>query len=145
MSNLDPVWTAALTQAVGFLFDHAGKILQERRELRKARADDDDTPALPAGAVPTAKAEVEAWQPKTIYLQQNHEQIKHVLDLIQRYHKNRNTLRLQLASFNGPDNAPIKLLNDLESAENSIKTYAQELKEYVENVYGHRITIIGLN
>lgn len=144
MTGLEPIYLAALTKAVDFLFGESAKILQERRELRKEREEVDDTPPVAAGVQNTTKADIEKLEPKTIYLKDNHLEISHLLELIEIYRKNRRLLRRQLASYNGVDNAPVKLLNDLDGAENNIKKHAQELKTHIEHIYGHKTTIIGL-
>ena len=58
MTGLEPIAVAALTKAVDFLFDEAGKLMDERRTARKARGDAEDTPASPAGTTATTKEDI---------------------------------------------------------------------------------------
>jgi AAA-like domain len=142
MTGLEPIAAAALTKAVDFLFDQAGKLMEERRELRKQRGDDDDTPSLPNATV-TTKEEVQSWQVKTIHLKDIPEEVKHCRDMIHLYRRNKRAVEDQIGHFGGFTLTPTNVKNELRMNEDNIKFWCQKLKDLIEQAYGHQITIIG--
>jgi hypothetical protein len=142
MTNFDPIAVAALTKAVDFLFDQAGKLMEERRESRKKRGEDDDT--APKTKI-TTKEEVLSWQPKNIYLKDIPQEVKHCLTMIETYRTNKRYTDATIAQFGGFNLAPINIRNELITQEEEIKNWTQKLKELIEKAYGHRIVIVGLD
>jgi hypothetical protein len=145
MTGLEPIAVVALTKAVDFLFDEAGKLMEERRAARKERGDEEDTPAVPADTPITKKEEILSLQPKTVYLKDIPQEVKHCLDMIHQYRDNRRRLNATIAAYNGFLFAPGHIQYQLRDSENQIKHWCQQLKDLVEASYGHKIVIIGLN
>jgi len=144
MDNLDPVAANVLMKAVDFLFGEAKALMEERRQARKERGKDEATPEKQTGTAYTTKEEVEAWQPKSIYLKDFPNEMKHCIAQIEKYRSNKRQIEIRISHLGGAMQAPVSLINDLEAQEESIKEYAQRLKRLFEDVYGHKITIIGL-
>ncbi len=145
MTSFDPIAVAALTKAVDFLFDQAGKLMVERREARKKRGEDDDTPATQPETKITTKEEVLSWQPKNIYLKDIPQEVKHCLTMIETYRNNKRYTDATIAQFGGFNLAPIHVRNESITQEDEIKNWTQKLKELVEKAYGHKIIIVGLD
>ncbi len=145
MTGLEPIAVVALTKAVDFLFDEAGKLMEERRAARKARGDAEDTPAPPAGAVTTTKEEVLSLQPKTVYLKDIPKEVQHCLDMIHQYRDNKRRLDATIAAYNGFLFAPGHIQYQLRDSEDQIKHWCQQLKNLIDESYGHKIVIIGLD
>jgi hypothetical protein len=143
MSGFDPIATAALTQAVDFLFDQAGKILEERREARKARGEVVQG-AHHKGEI-TKKSEVQTWSPKEVYLKDIPQEIRNQLDQIHLYRTNLRNLELQIANYGGFVFAPIITQNQLRATEIEITNGCQKLKDLIESAYGHKIVVVGLH
>lgn len=145
MTGLDSIAVVALIKAVDFLFEQAGKLMDERREARIKRGESDDTPHIQAGTGATTKEEVLSWQPKNIYLKDIPQEVKHCLEMIEQYRKNKRYTDATIAQFGGFNLAPINVRNEAIVQDNEIKNWIQKLKDLVEKVYGHKIVIIGLD
>ena len=144
MSAFDPIAVAALTKAVDFLFDQAGKLMEERRESRKKRGEEDDTPVIQSDTKITTKDEVLSWQPKQIRLKDTPDEVKHCLTMIEQYRKNKRYTDATISQFGGFNLAPINVRNESITQEEQIKEWTYKLKEVIEDAYGHKITIVGL-
>lgn len=145
MTDLDPITTAALTKAIDFLFDQAGKLIQERREARKIRGDQEDTPTPTEGKVAISKDELKSLKPKQVYLKDIPSEVEHCLDMIHRNRDTKRRLDATVAAYNGFLFAPGHVQYQLRDAEDQIKIWCQKLKGLIEEVYGHKITIVGLD
>lgn len=145
MSGFEPIATAALTKAVDFLFEQAGKIMEERRDNRKKLGEDDDTPEQNSDKGISSKEKLNNEQPKIVFLKDYHQEIEHCLKQIHQYRSNRRHTLDQIAHQGGINHASIGTRNDLITAENEIKRWSQDLKSLVEKVYGHKLQIYGLN
>ncbi len=145
MTGLEPIAVAALTKAVDFLFDEASKLMEERRQARKARGEAEDVPIPEVDdAAVTQKEDILALQPKSVYLKDIPMEVKHHLDMIHQYRDNKRRLDATVAAYNGFLFAPGHIQYQVRDAEDQIKLWCQKLKHLVENAYGHKIVIIGL-
>lgn len=145
MTGLEPIAVVALTKAVDFLFDQASKLMDERRTARKARGDEEDTPVPPVGLSTTKKEEILSLQPKNVYLKDIPKEVEHYLDMIHQYRDNKRRLDATIAAYNGFLFAPGHIQYQLRDSEDQIKNWCQQLKNLVDESYGHKIVIIGLN
>jgi hypothetical protein len=145
MTGLEPIAAVALTKAVDFLFDEASKLMEERRAARKTRGDADDTPPVQDNAGATKKEEVLAIQPKTVYLKDIPKEVEHCIKMIHQYRNNKRSLDDTIAAYGGYRFAPLNIQNQLRDSEDEIKNWSQQLKNLVEESYGHKIVIVGLN
>lgn len=150
MTDLDPIAMTTLGKAVDFLFDQAGKLLEERREARSKRGGEVETaqathPSQAASTATTTREEVKTWKPKTIYLKDIPSEIKHSLNMIEQYRTNKRHTEEAISHFGGFSVAPINVRNDLLQQEEQIEYWIIRLKELIEKAYGHKITLIGLD
>lgn len=145
MTGLEPIAVAALTKAVDFLFDEAKDLMKERRENRQKLQEKDDTPEPRPDVVVVTKEEVKSWQPKNVYLKDIPKEVEHCLTIIHQYRRNRRIIELRASKSGGIEYASTLDQNQLIDTENNIKEWCQKLKDLVEEVYGHKITIIGLD
>ena len=145
MTAFDPIAQAALNKAIDFLFDQAGKLLAERHEARQKRGDGDDSPAVQPETQVTNKQEVLSWQPKNVYLKDIPKEVKHHLDMIHQYRTNKRYTDATIAQFGGFNSAPLNVRNEAIIQEDQIKEWTQRLKILVEEVYGHKIIMVGLD
>lgn len=145
MTGIEPITLGAISKAVDFLFDQAGKLLEERRENRKRMNEDDDTKEDTNNTSYTKKEEVKSWTPKNVYLKDLPQEIDSLLSLIHRYRGNKRDLEMRIANDGGFYRSPTSVRNELRDSETEIKESCQRLKGLIEEVYGHKITIIGLN
>lgn len=144
MTGLEPVAGAVLTKAIDFLFDQAGKLMEERRENRKKAGEPEDTPQPPAGARPATKDEM-ASKPKPVVLKDVNQELEHCLTMIEMYRRNKRNIEVAIAAYGGFTLAPRINQNELLDTENNIKQWSQKLKNLVEQVYGQKIMLIGLD
>lgn len=143
MSGLEPLAGLILVQAVNLLFGEVKDILADRRK-REERSDSDNTPQPKAGL--ESAEQVLALQPyKEVRLNDYTQDIKHCIEMIQQYRKNRRMADLAIQQYGGFVQAPPIKQHELENAENGIKEFSQRLKNIIEKVYGHKIVIIGLD
>jgi hypothetical protein len=145
MTGLEPVAVAALTKGVDFLFDQAGRILEERREARKMRGDQVDAPTSTTNHMSTTKEEVRAWQPKTVYLKDIPQEINHCLDMIHQHRTNKRYTEDSISQYGNFKTAPVYLRNELRIEEDEIEKWIRKLKQLIEEVYGHKIVVVGLD
>ena len=146
MTGLEPIFTAALTKAVDFLFGEAGKLLDERRKVRQDVGKDDDTPVL-KGEVTQKEVLVisQDLQTKNIYLRDLPNEVDHILRLIESYRSNRRILENQIRHAGGVNRAPIDKVNDLQSTDDDIRYNIQRLKDLIQKAYSHQINLVGLD
>ncbi|WP_152976614.1 hypothetical protein [Herpetosiphon geysericola] len=142
MNELEGLANPILMQGVAFLFNEVKEILAERRKSRADRKEPDDTPILSTG-LQTAE-EVLNLKPKEVRLNDINEEIKHCINMIERYRKNQRYAEAAIQQFGNIFQAPPIKRSELEDAEKSIQEYAQRLKNTIEKVYGHKISIVGL-
>lgn len=132
-----------LTQAVGFLFDEARKILAERRQRRQEMQEPDDTAALPAGVEESDKETVLKLKPGNLD-KQTQEEIDHLFKLIKIQTDHRRKAEIKINKLGGILFVPPNVRVELEHPEDEILKYTQRLKKLLEKVYNRPIYIDGL-
>jgi hypothetical protein len=152
MSGLEPIAVAALTKAIDFLFGEAGKLMEERRLARKNRGDEQsdsgsdisaktkkDTKAI------ASKEDIKNLEPKELHLRDIPQEVKHYLDLIHARRQNRRQLEQQATAYGGFTYAPLIVQNQIRSSEQEIYENCRKLKRLVEEAYGYKIIVNGLD
>lgn len=144
MSNLDPVAMSILTKAVDFLFDQAAKTIEEIRSSRKSRGEN-----IPSTEtiqdLTEQKEEVFSKQPKQIHLRDISKEVGNCIDMIHSYRDNRRRLNKSVSAYGGFDFTPQHIQRQLQEAEDQIVVWSKKLKDIIEESYGHKIIIIGLD
>lgn len=147
---LDAVQIPILLKAIDFVFDEGRRILEERRERRKAETSA-PAPQEPSQAEEKPPAEQEAAplppeQAEEIKkdltaskvdesLWRNHEMdVKHLVTLLETYTRNYQIAREQYAKWGSALVPPI-IVHNLTEAENAIADTLQKLEEILSKVY----------
>lgn len=139
VANLaDPI----LIQSVTFLLNEVKEILAERHQSRTARAEPDDRP--PSNASFQTANEILNLAPKKALPSDIKEEIKSYIHMIELYRKNLHNAETVIQEYGGFYQAPPIKRIELKDAEKGIQEYAQRLKDTIEKVYGHKISIVGL-
>lgn len=149
---LDPVAIPILTQVLTFLFGEGSKILQERRERRKAqqeveRPEPQSAPAQPAPthaanalqskeAVLSAPLDTTAWR-------NSEADIKHLMSLLEIYTRNYYLAREQYAKWGSALVPPI-IVNNLIEAEDAVRKTMQDLQAILSKVYAQKVTVSAI-
>lgn len=147
-SMTDTVALSVLLKGIDFLFGEASKLMQERREARQKRGEEDvasvpnTTESVTSSEV---KATVQSKDIKQVYLNDVTKDIKHYINQIEAYRENKRIAEQAIQRYGSFIDAPSKVRHDLKDAEDGIKEYVQRLKNIIENTYGHKINIIGLD
>jgi hypothetical protein len=147
---IDPTQLPILLQAIEFVFDEGRKILEERRERRKAQEKQAVPPQVetqaPAQAV-TAPAAPEKQQTKEELLVakideirwQNHEaEVQHLVRLLEIHSRNYQLAKEQYAKWGSALVPPI-IVNNLNEAENSVSETIKQLEAILSKVYEKEI------
>lgn len=132
-----------VTKAVEFLFGEAKATIDEIRQRRKDDPGAETLPMLPDSAVETTKETVRAWETKNLRLIDDPEEVNFLLKQIEVFRFNRRH-NLDIHNKMGIL-TPQHIMHELRGAEDGIRDYTQRLKAFVENVYGHKINIVGLS
>jgi hypothetical protein len=143
MSGLEPIYVPALSKALDFLFNQAGKLMEERRNAKKARGEEVASPTAQVSA--TTREEVNSWQPKKVYLSDFPEEVEHCLVQIEQFRLTKRLLEDKVSIHGGFRLAPTSVQHELSIAEEEIKRWCEKLKALVEEVYGQKIIIVGLS
>jgi hypothetical protein len=144
---IDPTQLPILLKAIDFVFDEGRKILEERRERRRAQAHS-PTSAEPSPAREIAPIESE----KAIEVKQdllaskvdeilwrNHEQeLQHLVRLLDTYSGNYYLAREQYAKW-GDALVPPIIVNNLKDAENSMIETIKRLETVLSKIYQKEI------
>lgn len=133
-----------LTQAIGFLFDEARKILAERRQRRQEMQETDDTPVLPSGTEESNKQNILELTP-TNFDDETQKEIDHLMKLIDIQTKHRRNAEMKINKLGGLLFVPPNVRVELENAEEEILKHTQKLKNLLEKVYDQPIYINGLD
>lgn len=145
---LDPTTVPILLKTLDFLFGEGSKILQERRERRKAaqagekpKADKDTPPS-------TSKLDlVEVIQSKEAALSQeitasawstSEAKVKHLLSLLETYTRNYYLAKEQYAKHGSALVPPI-IVHNLAEAEDGVATTMKELESVLTTVYSKKV------
>lgn len=144
---IDPVQLPILLKAIDFVFDEGRKILQERRERRKAENDAPKTgePLPEKEIVPLEPEQAEALRQDLVaskvdeLLWRNHEaEVKHLAALFETYSRNYRLAREQYAKWGSALVPPI-ILHNLAEAEDSMLDTLKQLEAVLSKVYGKDI------
>ncbi|HMB21477.1 MAG: hypothetical protein ACM33V_03845 [Chloroflexota bacterium] len=147
---IDPTQLPILLQAIEFVFDEGRKILEERRERRKAQEKQAVPPQVetqaPAQAV-AAPAAPEKQQTKQELLSakideirwQSHEaDVQHLVRLLEIHSRNYQLAKEQYAKWGSALVPPI-IVNNLNEAENSVSETVKQLEAVLSKVYEKEI------
>jgi len=141
---IDPVQLPILLKAIDFVFDEGRKILQERRERRKAEAN-----ASQAEEVSQPEKELSLLKPeKVIEIKQNlleskvddilwydHEaEVQHLVRLLETYSRNYHLTKEQYAKWGSALVPPI-IMHNMTEAENAMIETLKKLEIVLSKVY----------
>ena len=153
---IEAIQIPILLKAIDFLFDEGRKILEERRERRKA----DEAPPVSAEPEPvkvtppveespkgeeiqkeetnkqellTSKVDERSWQ-------DNEEEVQHLVRLLETYSRNYHLAKEQYAKWGSALVPPI-ILHNLTEAEDSMLKTTQRLESILSKVYKKDILI----
>ena len=148
---IEAIQIPILLKAIDFLFDEGRKILQERRERRKAET---EAPSISGDAQPaqvtppvkeTAKAE-EVQKEETdkqelltskvdeLAWRDNEEEVQHLLRLLETYSRNYHLSKEQYAKWGSALVPPI-IVHNMTEAENSMLKTLKQLEDVLSKVY----------
>ena len=144
---IDPVQLPILMKAIDFVFDEGRKILQERRERRKAdnSAPEAEAPREEQEIVPLEPEQAQEIKKDLIaskideLLWQNHEaDVRHLVTLLETYSRNYHLAREQYAKWGSALVPPI-IVHNMVEAENSVKDTLMRLEDVLSKVYNKDI------
>ncbi|MBC7877311.1 MAG: hypothetical protein H7Y59_09100 [Anaerolineales bacterium] len=140
---IDPIQLPILIKAIDFVFEEGRKILEERRDRRKAQ----DTPSQSQESDPEAEIiisepekEIEIKQDLLTSqidepLWQNHEEeVKHLVRLLETYSRNYHLAKEQYAKWGSALVPPI-IVHNMTDAENSMLETIKQLEVILSKVY----------
>lgn len=140
---IDPLQLPILMKAIDFVFDEGRKILEERRERRKAEATAPETEALKdeKEIVPLEPQQAEQVKKDLIaskideLLWQSHEaEIKHLVTLLETHSRNYRIAREQYAKWGSALVPPI-IVHNMTEAENAVADTLGKLETVLSRVY----------
>jgi hypothetical protein len=146
---LDPIQIPILLKAIDFIFDEGRKILDERRERRKANQASSKTETPVKNEEKPPQAEVTSVHPEqspalkkdllATSIDNNswldHEdEVQHLVRLLETYTRNYHLAQEQYAKW-GDALVPPIIVNNLTSAENSVAETLQRLETVLSKVY----------
>jgi len=147
---IDPVQLPILLKAIDFVFDEGRKILEERRERRKA------SEATPKASEQELAQQIALPEPKKIeeikqnlieskiddVLWQDHEEeVQHLMRLLETYSRNYHLAKEQYAKWGSALVPPI-IMHNMTDAENSIMATLNQLEIILSKVYKKDIQLI---
>lgn len=145
---LETIAIPILLKAVEFLFGEGSKILEERRERRKAEQEaKKEKPGDTASSSASATKPADMIQSKEAALSQpvaetawsnSEASIKHLLSLLEIHTKNYYLAREQHAKWGSALVPPI-IVSNLTEAENEIAKTTKELQAALSKVYGKKV------
>ncbi|MEW6284588.1 MAG: hypothetical protein AB1509_00030 [Chloroflexota bacterium] len=140
---LDAVQIPILLKAIDFVFDEGRRILEERRERRKAEANAAQTqvPQTEAEVLPLPPEQAEAAKNDLTaakideLLWQNHEaEVRHLVTLLETYSRNYHLSKEQYAKWGSALVPPI-IVHNLTEAENAMLNTLKQLEAALSKVY----------
>lgn len=146
---IDPVQLPILMKAIDFVFDEGRKILEERREHRKA---DHATPQLPNSEpekelvplepekVDEIKQDLVASKVDELLWQNNQREIESLVIQMKKHTENYYTLKEQEAEW-GSALVPPVIVSQIRAKENSIIETRQRLEAALSKVYKREIKL----
>lgn len=140
---IDPTQLPILLKAIDFVFEEGRKILEERRERRKAQEHPPKAEIQePAETVTILEVEEKEEIKKDLLaskvdeiLWKNHEaEVQHLVRLLETYTRNYQLAREQYAKW-GDALVPPIIVNNLNEAENNVHDTLQKLESVLSKVY----------
>ena len=143
---IDPVQLPILLKAIDFVFEEGRKILQERRERRKAQ----ENPPPAEMEAPQEVTAVEVQEKEELkqdllaskideILWQNHEaEVQHLVRLLETYTRNYQLAKEQYAKWGSALVPPI-IVHNMDEAENSVLETIKQLETVLSKVYRKEI------
>jgi cell division protein FtsI/penicillin-binding protein 2 len=140
---IDPIQLPILMKAIDFVFEEGRKILEERRERRKAQENppkaEIQEPAQETVAVEVQENEQTKQQLLASKIDEilwkNHEmEIQHLVRLLETYSRNYQLAREQYAKWGSALVPPI-IVNNLDEAESSLLETIEKLEGVLSKVY----------
>ncbi|MCC6300088.1 MAG: hypothetical protein IT314_12375 [Anaerolineales bacterium] len=147
---LDVIELPILLKAIDFLFEEGRKILEERRERRKANdapAKSEEKPPAAEPAVPVSEAKTESKQDLLSakvdeILWKNHEaEIQHLVRLLETHSKNYQIAKEQYAKWGSALVPPI-IVHNMTEAENSMLETIKKLEGVLSKVYNKDLQVV---
>jgi hypothetical protein len=144
---IDVVQLPILLKAIDFIFDEGRKILEERRERRKAEAVPQDVKspepaeeAAPAEEQEQAEVKQELISSKIdeIVWKDHETEVRHLVKLLETYSHNYHLAKEQYAKWGSALVPPI-ILHNMTEAENSMLETIQKLESVLSKVYKKEI------
>lgn len=139
-----------LLKAVDFLFEEGKKILQERRERRKAEQDVEKAMYETTGKSPHSEVKVsDAIDTKEVAMSQgipesvwlnSEAKIKHLMSLLEIHTRNYYLSKEQYAKWGGALVPPV-IVNNLTEAEDAIAETMKALQIELGKVYGKKVNL----
>ena len=145
---LDPIQIPILLKAIDFVFDEGRKLLEERRERRKASEASAPTPAgEPAPeATPSEVQDRNETKQELLtskideILWKNHEaEVQHLVRLLETYSRNYHLASEQYAKW-GDALVPSIIVHNMTQAENAMAETLKKLEDVLSKVYKKDIT-----
>lgn len=141
---IDAVQIPILLKAIDFVFDEGRRILEERRERRKAEANatqaqtappqETEALPLPAEQATAVKNDLTAAKIDEL-LWQNHEaEVRHLVALLETYSRNYHLSKEQYAKWGSALVPPI-IVHNLTEAENAMLNTLKQLEAALSKVY----------
>jgi hypothetical protein len=143
---IDPIQLPILMKAIDFVFEEGRKILEERRERRKAQEQQGSPPkadlqetAKEVAVVKPSKKEPTKQELLASKIDEfrwkNHEmEVQHLVRLLETYSRNYQHAREQYAKWGSALVPPI-IVNNLTEAENSVFDTIKQLEAVLSKVY----------
>lgn len=138
-----------LLKAVDFIFGEGSRILQERRERRRAERElpDKDSeagnrpanPAMSSGAI-TSQEEARQGPIEEIAWLDSEKHVKHLMSLLETYTRNYYLAKEEYAKW-GSALVPSIIVHNLDEAEDGILKITKELQSILSRVYGKQIVV----
>ena len=140
---IDPIQVPILLKAIDFVFEEGRKILEERRERRKAN---DSTPKtenpetqkeivpLPVEQIKEVKRDLLASKIDDLSWLNHEEEVQHLVRLLEIHSRNYHLAKEQYAKWGSALVPPI-ILHNMTEAENSLIETIQRLEAVLSKVY----------
>ncbi len=147
---IDPIQLPILMKAIDFIFEEGRKILEERRERRKAQETQENPPKTEVQKPTEVVAALEIPEEKPTRqdllaskidesLWRNHEmEVQHLVRLLETYTRNYQLAKEQYAKW-GSALVPSIIVSNLNEAENSVFETIQQLEAVLSKVYAKDI------
>lgn len=150
---LDPAQLPILLKAIDFVFEEGRKILEERRERRKASESAAKSEAPAKNEEPQPGKEIVPLKPEQVRAAKNdllasriensswldnEDEVQHLVRLLETYSRNYHLAKEQYAKW-GDALVPPIIVHNLTSAENSIVETIQRLEDVLSKIYKKEI------